>query len=501
MKSVVALLLLVFVPIVASAATPREAAQAARTWRTAHEREIVAELTSLLALPNLASDATNIERNAQAIVAMLARRGITANVLRIDGVPPLIVADVNAPHATTTIGFYAHYDGQPVDATQWRNAPWQPVLRDANGHDVANADKLDPEWRVYARSASDDKGSIVGMLAALDALRAAKLAPSVNLKFVFEGEEEAGSPNLGRYLAEHARELAVDAWMICDGPVHQSRRMQVLFGARGTTDLELTVYGPARPLHSGHYGNWAPNPIVMLAELLAQMRDSDGRILIPGFYDDVRPLTDVEKEALARAPNPDDQLRAELALGRTEGDGKKLNELVLQPALNLRGFVAGHVGAQASNTIVTDASASIDFRLVPDETPESVRARVEQFLVSKGWFLVRDTPDAATRAAHPRVVKLAWGAGYPPARTAMDLPLSRRVLDVIAAGRGEAPVALPTIGGSVPMYLFQGAAHKPAIVIPIANHDNNQHAANENLRLQNLWDGIEVYASLFAGLR
>jgi acetylornithine deacetylase/succinyl-diaminopimelate desuccinylase-like protein len=504
-KNVAALLFLLF-PIALYAATPHDAtsldaARAARAWRTAHEREIVAELTSLLALPNLASDAPNIERNAQAIVAMLARRGITANVLRMNGVPPLIVADVKAPRAKTTIAFYAHYDGQPVDATQWRSEPWQPVLRDANGRDIANPDKLDPEWRLYARSASDDKGSIVALIAALDALRAAKIAPSVNLKFVFEGEEEAGSPNLGRYLAEHPSELAVDAWMICDGPVHQSRRMQVLFGARGTTDLELTVYGPARPLHSGHYGNWAPNPIAMLAELLAGMRDSDGRILIPGYYDDVRPLTEIETQALARAPNPDDQLRAELSLGRTEGGGKRLNELVLLPAINLRGFVAGHVGAQASNTIVTDASASIDFRLVPDETPESIRALVEQFLTSKGWFLVRDTPDAATRAAHPRVVKLAWGAGYPPARTPMDLPIARRVLEVVESARGEAPVALPTLGGSVPMYLFQGDAHKPAIIIPIANHDNNQHAANENLRLQNLWDGIEVYAALFAGLQ
>jgi acetylornithine deacetylase/succinyl-diaminopimelate desuccinylase-like protein len=506
MKKPLALVLLLLVVSIASRAAtpdavPRKAALAARVWRTAHEREIVAELTSLLALPNIASDAPDIERNAQAIVTMLARRGIRANVLRIDGVPPLIVADVKAPRAKTTIGFYAHYDGQPVDATQWRGDPFVPVLRDAQGNDVASDGKLDPEWRVYARSASDDKASIVGLIAALDALRAANIAPGVDLKFVFEGEEEAGSPNLGRYLAEHAGELAVDAWMICDGPVHQSRRMQVLFGARGTTDVELTVYGPSRALHSGHYGNWAPNPIAMLAELLAGMRDSDGRILIPGYYDDVRPLTEVEKQALARAPNPDEQLRAELALGRTEGGGKRLNELVLLPAINLRGFVAGHVGAQASNTIATDASASIDFRLVPDETPESIRARVEQFITSKGWFIVRDTPDAATRAAHPRVVKLAWGAGYPPARTPMDLPLSRRVLEVVEAARGEAPAALPTIGGSVPMYLFQGAAHKPAIVIPIANHDNNQHAANENLRLQNLWDGIEVYAALFAGLQ
>jgi acetylornithine deacetylase/succinyl-diaminopimelate desuccinylase-like protein len=478
---VLALLLLFALPLHAAS----DAARAARAWRTAHEQEIVGELVELLKIPNVASDQANIGRNADAIVALFAKRGIAARQLRVEGAPPLVVAEVRTPSAKQTVAFYAHYDGQPVDATQWTTPPWQPVVKDGF---------------VYARSASDDKAPIIGFLAALDALRAAKIAPSVNLKFVFEGEEEAGSPHLAQYLEKFADELKADAWVLCDGPVHQSRRMQLFFGARGITDAELTVYGPARALHSGHYGNWAPNPIVTLTHLIDSMRDTEGRILIDGFYDDVTPLTPAERAALAAIPDIDASLRRELALGRTEGNGKPLNEQILLPALNLRGISSGRVGEEASNTINTEARASIDFRLVPAQTPESVRAKVEAHIAKQGFFIVRETPDAATRMAHPNVVKLTWGPGYPPARTPLDLPIAVRAAALMKDATGVDPVRMPSLGGSIPMYLFQHGGRTPVIGLPIANHDNNQHAANENLRLQNLWDGIEVYAAMFGGM-
>jgi len=495
------LLVLSLIAFPARAISPLEVSHAARDYRSRHEREIVAELMELLAIPNLASDATNIEKNANAIVAMLARRGADARLLRLEGAPPLVYATMPARGAKTTIAFYAHYDGQPVDPSQWTTPPWQPVLRNPAGNAIEPASHIDPESRIYARSASDDKAPIIAMLAALDALKSARALPSVNLKFVFEGEEEAGSPHLAAYFDRYATELTTDAWMLCDGPVHQSRHMQLYFGARGITDLELTVYGPLRPLHSGHYGNWAPNPIVTLTHLIDSMRDAEGKILISGFYDDVTPLTDVEREALAAIPNIDDSLKRELALGRTEGGGKSLNELILMPALNLRGISGGHVGEQATNTINTEARASIDFRLVPAQTPEKAHERVERHILAQNFFIVHETPDNATRMAHPNVVKLVWGAGgYPPARTSMDLPVSHRVANVITAAQGVAPYLLPSLGGSVPMYLFQ-RGNTPVVGLPIVNHDNNQHAANENLRVQNLWDGIEIFAALFTNLR
>jgi acetylornithine deacetylase/succinyl-diaminopimelate desuccinylase-like protein len=493
------LLLLALAAFPARALTPVEMSHAAREYRMRHEREIVTELMQLLAIPNLASDPDNIEKNANAIVAMLTKRGADAKLLRVEGAPPLVYATIPARNAKTTIAFYAHYDGQPVDPKQWTTPPWQPVLRTASGAPADLSSHIDPESRVYARSASDDKAPIVAMLAALDAMKAARATASVNLKFVFEGEEEAGSPHLAAYFDRYPTELTADAWLLCDGPVHQSRHMQLYFGARGTTDLEMTVYGPSRPLHSGHYGNWAPNPIVTLTHLIDSMRDTEGKILIAGFYDDVTPLTAAERDALAAIPNIDETLRAELALGRVEGEGKTLNELILLPALNIRGFVGGHVEEQASNTISTEAKASIDFRLVPAQTPATVREKVERHIAAQNFFIVRQTPDAAMRMAHPNVIKLEWGPGYPAARTSMDLPVSRRVANVITAAQGVPPYLLPSLGGSVPMYLFQ-RGNTPVVGLPIVNHDNNQHGANENLRVQNLWDGIEIFAALFTNL-
>jgi acetylornithine deacetylase/succinyl-diaminopimelate desuccinylase-like protein len=198
-------------------------------------------------------------------------------------------------------------------------------------------------------------------------------------------------------------------------------------------------------------------------------------------------------------PDVEPQLRAEFQIGAPEGGGEPLNARLMLPALNVRGIQGGNVGERASNTIPTEARASLDFRLVPAQTPGSVRQRVEQHLASLGWTVVGATPDSATRVTHDKLVKLEWGAGYPAARTPLDLPLSAEVAGVLGA-IGQEPVRLPTLGGSVPMYLFQQPHGTPAIILPIANHDDAQHAPNENLRLQNLWDGIEVFAGLFCGL-
>jgi acetylornithine deacetylase/succinyl-diaminopimelate desuccinylase-like protein len=465
-------------------------------------RAIVREFAEFLAIPNLASDAPNIARNAAAIQAMFEKRGVSTRLLTLEGAPPIVVGDLHVPGATRTIAFYAHYDGQPVDATQWKSAPWTPVMRDAAGNDVdwRAAKSLDPEWRFYARSSGDDKAPIIAMDAALDALRAVGHKPSVNLRFVFEGEEEAGSPHLAAYLAKYPEVLRPDAWILCDGPVHQSRRMQLVFGARGVVDLELTVYGPVKGLHDGHYGNWVPNPIVRLTHLIDSMRDESGHILIPHFYDDVKPSSAAEQEAIARMPGVETDLKREFGIAATEGNDRPLNELLMLPALNVRGIQSGHIGAQASNTIQTEAVASLDFRLVPAETPESVKKRVEQHIELQGYTIVRATPDAAKRLAHPKIAKLTWGAGYPPARTPLDLPFSRQIATIMTAA-GHDPVHVPTLGGSIPMYLFQQPSNTAVLILPIANHDDNQHAANENIRLQNLWDGIDVYTALFEGLK
>ena len=482
-------------------------ATAVRDWRTRNEPAVLRELATFLAIPNLATDSASIRRNADTLVAMLARRGIAAHKLETPGSPPAVYGELRAPGATRTVVMYAHYDGQPVDATRWTTPPWTPTLRDApierNGRAIPLPDRgavLDDDARLYARSASDDKAPIIAMLAALDALRAARIPLSVNLKFFFEGEEEAGSDHLGAMLRAHAGRLASDGWIFGDGPVHQSRRPQVVFGVRGVMGAELTLYGPARPLHSGHYGNWAPNPSMMLAHLLASMRDAEGRITIAGFLDDVRAPGATERAAIASAPAADTLLRRELALGDVEGDGAPLLDRLLVPALNVRGLDGGPVGSGAANVIPTQAAASIDFRLVPNQTPARVRELVEAHVRAQGYHVVHAEPSLEERRQHARVARVQWEQGYPGMRTDMDAPLSRAVMRVANAATGGRVVAIPMLGGSLPMYLFAEVLTVPLVIVPIVNHDNNQHAANENLRIGNLREGIDLYAQLFARL-
>jgi acetylornithine deacetylase/succinyl-diaminopimelate desuccinylase-like protein len=459
----------------------------------------------VLSIPNLASDAANIDKNADHILGMLRQRGISARFLNVQGAPPIVYGELTVPQTTRTLAFYAHYDGQPVDPKQWTNPPWTPTMRDKRVEDSGKEIPLNSlpasipgDWRIYARSAGDDKAPIEAMMVALDALRAAHLQPTVNLKFFFEGEEEAGSSHLPDAIQKYAPTLQADAWLLCDGPIHQTRRMQVYFGARGVTGMEMTVYGPMRPLHSGHYGNWAPNPAVLISELIASMRDRNAHITIQGYYDDVRPLSQAEKQAIQELPIPDDALRQDLGLAWSEGAPEVLAMRIMGPALNVRGIESGHVGSEAQNAVPIDARASIDFRLVPDQRPERIHALVEEHIRKQGFYIVHQAPTMEERRTHARIIRLDWDSGYPAARTAMDLPASRAVVAAIADTLGTPVLKVPMLGGSIPMYLFTDVLHAPVIGIPIANHDDNQHGADENLRMQNLWDGIEVFAGLFA---
>ena len=491
----------------AQAQTAVEVRDKIRAYRSAHERQIVNEFADLLALPNLASDDVNIRRNADFISAALQKRGVKTALLDSGGGPPIVFGELASPGAKHTLIFYAHYDGQPVDKTQWANDPWTPTLRDKKLEERGQPIPLTSlpaaipgEWRIYARSAGDDKTPIQALFSALDALEATHVTPRVNLKFFFEGEEEAGSEHLPSAIQKYADKVRADAWILCDGPVHQTRRMQIYFGARGEIGVEMTVYGPTRPLHSGHYGNWAPNPAVLMAELLTTMRDHDAHIRVAGFYDDVRPISESEKRAIAAMPAVDAQLRDELGLAWTEGEPEPIAMRIMAPALNVRGMESGNVGAKAQNAIPTLARASIDFRLVPDQKPEHVVSLIETHVRGQGYYIVHKEPTAEERRTHPRIIRLEWSAGNPPARTSMDIPAARAVAETIQAVVGPSLVKAPTLGGTVPMYLFLDVLKTPVIGVPIANHDNNQHGINENLRIQNLWDGIEVFAALMVSV-
>ncbi|HKP88049.1 MAG TPA: M20/M25/M40 family metallo-hydrolase [Blastocatellia bacterium] len=473
-----------------------------RDYRKAHEAEILNEFVDLLSIPNVASDAANIRRNAAKLIEMMSHRGIQSRLLEGSG-PPAVFGELKAPGATRTIAIYAHYDGQPVDASRWASEPFKPTLRDrpieAGGSAVSipnRGEKFDPEWRLYARSASDDKAPIMAMLAALDALKAANQKPTSNLKFFFDGEEEAGSPNLEDIVKRNAALLQADVWLCADGPVHQTRRPLLYFGARGVVTVNITVYGASRALHSGHYGNWSPNPAMRLAKLLAGMKDDSGRAQIEGFYADVVPLGEEEKRALKEMPATDAELMRELGLAATDGAGRTLVELINEPSLNIDGLRSEDVGRNSRTIIPSEATATIDMRLVKGIDPRRQVERLIAHIKKQGYFVVSGEPDQQTRLAHPLIARVTSADGYRAVRTPMGLPIAKKIISAVEQALGQKPVLAPTLGGSVPLYIFEDTTRAPQVGVPIVNHDNNQHSSNENLRLQNLWDGIEIFAAL-----
>jgi acetylornithine deacetylase/succinyl-diaminopimelate desuccinylase-like protein len=499
------LLLILFVPSI-SFAQPNTQSKV-RAFRQTNEQKIVKEFLSLLAVPNTASDNLNIRKNAALIVEMMRQRGLDPRLLEAKNpdVPPVVYGEWKTPGTQRTLVFYAHYDGQPTDPKQWTGTnPWQPVFKSGaieSGGQVmpmpGNTQPINPEWRIYARSASDDKAGVMAILTAFDALKASSIALTSNIKFVFEGEEEAGSAHLAEIIKLNKDLLESDAWIICDGPVHQSGAKQVVFGARGDVNVDLTLYAAKRPLHSGHYGNWAPNPAMMLAQLLASMKDDNGRVTIDGWYSDVEPLGDAERRAIAEAPQYDEELKKQLGIRRTEGGGKSLLELINVPSLNINGFSSGDVGALARNVIPTTASAVLDLRLVRGNDHQRQVQRLIDHIRKQGYFVTDREPTDAERNQYPLLAKVAARTGgYNAERTRMDLPLALTVIEAVQSTIKDKLVLLPTSGGSLPLSLITENLKTVTISVPIANYDNNQHAENENLRLQNLWDGIEAFAAV-----
>lgn len=480
-------------------------AAAARQWRESHERSILDEFVELLRLPNTGNDLPSMRRNAETIARMFQKRGVRTQLLEVENAPPVVYGELLQPGAAQTLVFYAHYDGQPVNPSEWHTGdPFRPTLMsgalEVGGQPIPLPRPgwpSDPEWRLYARSAGDDKAAIVALAVALEALQALKVPVHSNLKFFFEGEEEKGSPHLREVLRKHHDLFRSDLWLFCDGPIHQNRQQQIAFGARGITGLELAVYGPRRELHSGHYGNWAPNPAMMLARLLASMKDESGKVLVEGFYSDVAPLGKAEREAIAETPNFDPALRRELWLPETVGGQVRLEEAINMPSLNIRGLQSGAVEDQARNVIPAVAQASLDVRLVKGMDHVTTAARIIEHVRRQGFYVTESEPGEEVRLTYPKVCKVTEKPGYNAVRTPMDLEISRRVIAAVERARGPV-VKLPTLGGSLPLYSFEEILGARTIIVPIANHDNNQHSHNENIRLQNLWDGIETMTALLA---
>ena len=483
--------------------------QGVRHHRSVNEYKILKEYFNLLAVPNVSADRENIRRNAELISSMMEKRGIDSEIMETaPGGNPVVYGEIVAAGAEHTLLFYVHYDGQPVDPSKWTDSrPFTPVIRKGKLDPATGQPKpipLSPElvplpddWRIYARSSSDDKAPIIALLTAVDVLRSEGIPLKNNIKFVFEGEEEAGSAHLEEFLAEHREKLAADVVFLCDGPTYFSGSPTLFFGVRGITSLRLTVFGANVSLHSGHYGNWAPNPAWRLARLLATMRDTRGRVLIDGFYDTTLPLSATEISALKAVPSYDEKLKKQYGFSSHEGGKRSLIEAIQLPSLNINGFASGWVGDQIRTIVPSTATATIDIRLAKGNDPADMVRKVLRHIEKQEYKVIHTDPDPQTRLAHARLIKVDLPEkGYRASRTPMDHPIARAVVETLKRYSDREIVLLPSLGGSLPIYMFENTLKVPTIGVPIVNFDNNQHQADENLRLGQLWSGIETFAAI-----
>ena len=389
------------------------------------------------------------------------------------------------------------------------DSPFKPVLRDGRMEDgakeipdLALLKTVPSGARVYARSASDDKAPIIALLAAIDALRASGQQPTSNIRLILDGEEEASSQGLISSLPRYREKYRADMMLSLDGPLHSSGKPTLVFGGRGIATLELTVFGPKFALHSGHYGNWVPNPAMDLIQLISSMKDENGRVLVEGFYDDVPPFTPEEKRILASVPDDPKELMQFFGISRIEKVGGNLQEALQYPSLNVRGLRSAYIGPEARTIIPDSATASIDIRLVKETDPDRMIRRVLDHIRKQKFTIVDKPPDDTIRAKNPRIVMVSSGsggatfAGTKAYRTDMNHPVAVEITNVIERTWNEKPVRIRTMGGTVPMAPFAETFGFPIIAIPVVNFDNNQHSENENLRLENLWKAVVTFAAV-----
>lgn len=467
-----------------------------------------AEYLDLLSIENIPEAPRNMQRNARFLQESLRRRGFRVELLDNAAGRPLVIAQLAAAQAAPTILFYMHFDGQPVLPKDWSQAdPFEPVVkeRDAQGEqrpvsrERLLAQPFDPELRVFARSAADDKAPIMMLLTAIDMLKAEGRPPAVNVKVLLDPEEEISSPHLAQTVRSRAALFAADALVVLDGPVHSSGKPTLVFGNRGVTQATLTVYGPRTALHSGHYGNYIPNPALRLAKLLASMKDEDGRVTIAGYYEGIS-LTRADRESLASARDDEPELLKRTGVARAERVGEAYLEALQYPSLNVRGMASAAVGSLAANIVPAQAVAELDLRTTPETDGRRLFALIRRHIENQGYHLVEGAPSDQQRARYDKLASFRLGPVQTAQRTAMDSAVGRWALQSLRAATAPHPASDPVrirmMGGTLPTDVLVAALRLPFVIVPTVNPDNNQHGADENLRVGNFISGVETVYSL-----
>ncbi|WP_042224225.1 M20/M25/M40 family metallo-hydrolase [Oceanobacillus manasiensis] len=434
-----------------------------------NKEEYLETLFTLLRQKSISAQNIGMEETSAMLLKMLEDIGMDSRLIETDG-HPVVYGEMMKEDNDFTLLIYGHYDVQPADPIEeWNSPPFEPTIR--NG-------------KIYCRGVGDNKGQLMAQILALKSYQEVIGDLPVNIKFVFEGEEESGSPNLAKFVSEYRDLLKADLVYTSDGPMHESGAPFVLLGVRGMLYVELNAKGSDWDNHSGNKGNIAPNPAWQLVDLLGTMKDDDGNILIEGFYDDLQKPTANEEELISTLPYDAEQVADQIGYkGFDMTREEYYRKLTLEPTLNIAGFHSGYGGDGAKTIIPSTAKVKMDMRLVIDQDPDDI---LEKFIkhVNK----------------HAPGVEVVSHGSMKPSRTSPDLEVVKVVKEAVKEAYHQEPVLQPSLGGSLPDYVWTQILGVPSVIVPYANSDEANHSPNENLDVENFYKGIVCTCSVIRSL-
>ena len=420
---------------------------------------------------------------------------------------PLLLASKVISEDLNTLLIYLQFDGQPVDNSKWdQEDPYKAVLKERinNEYKITDWSRLDnitfddlkkEDLRIFARSASDAKGPVMMIINALEIMKRNNIELEYNLKVIMDFEEEISSPNLADAVKKYSSKLKSDALLIFDGPKHPSDLPTLTFGARGISDITLITYGPIVPQHSGHFGNYAPNPVFRMSEILSSMKDPNGRVVIPGFYDGIE-LDEKTLKILAEVPDDEGKMMNDMQFKKPDNVGKNYQESIQYPSINVRGIESGWVREEVRTIVPSECIAEIDVRLVLESDPIRLHNLIKSHIEELGYYVIDRRPTKDERLKHNKIVTFVSSFDYDAFRTDIESEIGKWLIKSLKKTFGIEPVKKRTSGGSVPISPFVNTLGIPAVTVPTVNQDNNQHSPNENIKIENYVTGIETYLGI-----
>ena len=463
--------------------------------------EVLDTHREFVSIPNIPMDVQDMFSNISWVKNKYEKVGFQLKTLESSTLPVLFAEKLISPEFKTIL-FYFHLDGQAVDPASWdQKDPFVPVLKkkgmSGKWEEISWSElqeNVDDEWRIYGRSAADDKGPILMFLSAMELLQKQQIKPSFNIKIIFDLEEEYGSNGFLSTLKKYKNKYQSDYMIIMDGPAHSSNQPTLTFGCRGIASCSITTYGSKLPQHSGHYGNYVSNPVFGLSRLLSSMKSEDGKVLIEDYYKGIT----FEKEILdilKSVPENKKEINDALGIFKEEKVGNNYQESLQYPTLNVRQIGTSWKGQELKTIIPEYATAHIDVRLVSETDGKLQLEKIKKHIQKQGYLVLDREPTDHERLSNGNIVTFKGDSGVNAFRTSLNDPFGLKLRNSLTNVFGREPVSIRTMGGTVPIIPAINELDIPAIIVPMVNMDNNQHNPNENIRIGNINDAIPTSAT------